>query len=422
VGVLGAGPVEVRLDGTKHTAERRETLQGTAELGEGGELGDGRALPYALDLRRWLRLAHARAFESQRSAEVGVPHLKSGTLVVSGGGGVSDEAFARFIQAAGGKDAPIVCIPSAQVFGAGRRPRSYGKRRLEALGCSAVTLLHVSDPRDAHDDVRRLRQLEQAKGVWIDGGRTFRFMDAFGGTRAHKAIRAVLARGGAVGGSSAGCQVVGDLLVRGNPRTNQDIFYAGYTRGLGLLPGVVFDAHFLQRGRGEPFAALVQQHPAYLGIGVDEDTSLVIHGRVAEVVGEHAVSFYDARTKPDSPVPLPTPVVLRTGDTYDLVQRAVLTRRDRSAEDASSSDEPEDGDDAQPANEVDLDVVPQLSDVISNALVLGLGKPEDAVRKYLNAWKQKIDDPERFRNMVCKRFDVERKTLDRLVVRYHRGG
>lgn len=411
VGVLGEGTVDVRLDGTEHEPAMRESLEGTAALGDDG------ALPYALDLRRWLRLAHGRAFGSSRSAEVGVPHLKSGTLVVSGGGGVSDEAFARFIQAAGGKDAPIVCIPSAQVFGAGRRPRSYGKRRLVALGCTNVSLLHVADPRDAHDDVRRLRQLQHARGVWIDGGRTFRFMDAFGGTRAHEAIRDVLARGGAVGGSSAGCQVVGDLLVRGNPRTNQDILYAGYTRGLGLLPGVVFDAHFLQRGRGEPFAALVQQHPAYLGIGVDEDTSLVIRGSVAEVVGAHAVSFYDARAVEGSPAP----VLLRSGDTYELVQRAVLTRRDRSAEEASPSDEPEDADDTEGANEIDLEVVPQLSDVISNALMLGLGKPEEAVGKYLDAWKQKIDDPERFRDMVCKHFEVERKTLDRLIERYRHG-
>ena len=143
-------------------------------------------------------------------------------------------------------------------------------------------------------------------------------MDSYENTQVETLIGEVLERGGVVGGSSAGCQVPSDILVRGNPRSNRDIFHGGYTRGMGLLKGVIIDAHFLQRERHEPFLGLMKQHPQTLGIGIDESTALIVEGHQGRVIGEAAVSFYDLTNESQGEF---KPVILNAGDTYDLKAR-----------------------------------------------------------------------------------------------------
>ena len=301
--------MHVRIAGTDAWPERSATIT-PQDVFEPTDF-----VPYDLDLVAWRRSAQDRrgpAFPPQSPAE---PVVKKGTLVLSGGGSLQSETWKRFIDAAGGEKATYVCIPSGSDYFPGEEPKSYGAGQLRDHGCRDV---HVVDPdraERADEDPELLALLERATGVWIDGGRTYRVMDALQHTRAHDLIREVLADGGAVGGSSAGCQVLGELLVRGDPRSNRTLLFDGYTSGLGLLPGVVLDAHFLQRDRHPEFAELVRQHPQLLGIGVDEDTALVVEGSTAEVFGPAAVSFYDASGGDGEPV------VLEAGRTYDLVKR-----------------------------------------------------------------------------------------------------
>ena len=138
---------------------------------------------------------------------------EKGTLILNGGGGVSDSIFQKFIEAAGGKEARFVCIPTAGDDDA----KSYSARRLKELGCKNIEILHTRDPQVANTDPRMLKLLDEANAVWIDGGRTYRVMEAYGDTQVHKRIHALLQRGGVFGGSSAGCQLASELLVRGNP-------------------------------------------------------------------------------------------------------------------------------------------------------------------------------------------------------------
>ena len=144
-------------------------------------------------------------------------------------------------------------------------------------------------------------------------------MDRFQGTKAAELMRELLERDGVIGGSSAGCQVAGDFLVRGNPRTNRDLVLDGYTRGFGFIEGVILDAHFLQRGRDETFKPLMETYPQMLGIGVDEKTAISIRGSVAEVLGSNAVSFYNMKNGSSS-----KPVILKRGAKYDLQKRKVV--------------------------------------------------------------------------------------------------
>ena len=291
--------------------ERQETIKPRDVF----DLGD---LPgYRLDLLAWLRSARDREGPVFPPAEMPSPRVDRGTVILSGGGGVQTPTWRRYVKAAGGKDALMVSIPSADEIDPEDEPDSYSADQLRSFGCSNIVVLHTYDPERADNDQRMLEVLEKATGVWIDGGRTYRIMDALQHTRTHELIRKVLERGGVVGGSSAGCQVIGDFLVRGNPRTNKQLVFDGYTRGLGILEGVVVDAHFRQRKREDGFVELLKRYPQMFGIGIDGDSAIVINGSTAEVLGLEAASFYDPK-RPDNPV------ILTEGQRYDLAKRRPL--------------------------------------------------------------------------------------------------
>lgn len=105
----------------------------------------------------------------------------------------------------------------------------------------------------------------------------------------------VLARGGVIGGSSAGASIQGDYMPRGNPLGNRDIMSEGYEQGLGFLTGVAIDQHFAQRDRFADMTSLIKTYPQLLGIGIDEGTALIVRQSIAEIVGKGNVSFYDSR-------------------------------------------------------------------------------------------------------------------------------
>lgn len=275
-------------------------------------------LPYDLDFLAWTRSAQLRTQPAFPPKVAPTPELEKGTLVINGGRRVTDEAFDRFIKAAGGKDAKFVCIPSGL-----SQPEddfeSYSADNLRDRDCEHVTVLHTHI-RDKANDKAFTESLANADGVWIDGGRTYRLMDAIQHTRAHRLIRDVLKRGGVVGGSSAGAQVVGDFLMRGRPSTNAALWWDGYQTGLGLLQGVIIDAHFRQRGRQNTFPEVMNTFPQMLGIGIDEDTTLVITGTTAEIIGDNEVTFYDYRN--DKKIEH----VLDAGRKYDLKNRKPLDK------------------------------------------------------------------------------------------------
>jgi cyanophycinase len=140
-------------------------------------------------------------------------------------------------------------------------------------------------------------------------------VDAYLNTRVHRELFHLLARGGVVGGTSAGASIQASYLVRGDPQTNQILMAPGYEEGFGLLNGAAVDQHLLARGREEDLWELLHLQPHLLGIGVDEGTALVIRGDEAEVIGESKVFIYDARH------PVRRPRALDPGTVFHLGER-----------------------------------------------------------------------------------------------------
>jgi cyanophycinase len=270
------------------------------------------------DLTALRRAAVARSQPPFPPKEPPAPEVPSGSLVIVGGGGMPAEVTSKFIELAGGPDALIVVLPTANPD---PLPANADAGFLGRAGARNVKVLRARELKDV-EAPESLALMKQAKGVWFGGGRQWRFVDAYEGTQLLELMRDVLRRGGVIGGSSAGATIQGDYLCRGSPLGNLEIMYEGYERGLGFLPGVAIDQHFTQRKRFPDMTALMKTYPQLLGIGIDEGTALIVRGHVAEVLGRTQAHFYDRR----KPVVdgQPDYEVVKSGGRYDLKARKVL--------------------------------------------------------------------------------------------------
>lgn len=268
------------------------------------------------DLLALGRAALARSqtpFPREKPAAPVVPH---GALIIGGGGGMPAQIWQRFIAAAGGADAPIVVIPTAL---GEPLPKTIGEAKaLQKFGARNVRVLHASDRAQA-ETPEFLAGLKDARGVWFSGGRQWRFVDSYLDTKAHQAFRDVLARGGVIGGSSAGASIQSEYMPRGDPLGNLKIMAEGYERGLGFLPGTAIDQHFFKRKRTQDMTELMAVFPQLLGIGIDESTALVVRGEVMEVIGKSTVAVYNRRL-PVAPGKTDYEV-LQPGDRYNMKNR-----------------------------------------------------------------------------------------------------
>ncbi|MCH8828109.1 MAG: cyanophycinase, partial [Planctomycetes bacterium] len=227
----------------------------------------------------------------------------------------------RFVELAGGPDALIVYLPTAVPPRSARRARP--PRYFTAAGARNIKVLPQSKLAEI-ESAEYLAILKKAKGLWFGGGRQWRFIDTYAGTKAAELFHAVLKRGGVIGGSSAGASIQGGYLARANPLGNRAIMADGYERGLNFLPGVAIDQHFAQRRRFRDMTKLMKRYPQLLGIGIDEATAIVVRGHVAEVMGRNRVHFYN-RNKPLIPG-RPDHESLKAGDTYNLKTRTATRR------------------------------------------------------------------------------------------------
>lgn len=135
-----------------------------------------------------------------------------GSLVVVGGGKIPASISDRFIELAGGRNAKFIYIPTA---GEDQQINNQtGDESPHLFGLKNVTVLHTRD-RNVADTEAFAAPIREASGVWFGGGRQWRLVDSYADTLTLKEIRKVLARGGVIGGSSAGASIQASYLVRG---------------------------------------------------------------------------------------------------------------------------------------------------------------------------------------------------------------
>jgi cyanophycinase len=215
---------------------------------------------------------------------------EKGSLVIVGGAMQDPAIVQRFIELAGGTEAPIVIIPTAGEADDEYHQYWSGLKQWRDNGARHLTVLHTRD-RKVADSEAFVKPIREARGVFFAGGRQWRLADSYLDTLTHKELAALLARGGVIGGSSAGASILSSFMVRGDTKSNEKMI-GDHTVGLGFLKNAAIDQHLLRRNRQFDMLEVIDKHPALLGIGIDEDTAIVVSGDQFDVIGKSYVVIY----------------------------------------------------------------------------------------------------------------------------------
>jgi cyanophycinase len=211
----------------------------------------------------------------------------AGALVIVGGGDLPDAVAERFLELAGGRNARLVVIPTATEL-ADTPERLHCEAYWKARGAASVVLLHTRS-RERANDPAFARPLTQATAVWLSGGDQSRLTEAYADTLVERELQRLLARGGAIGGTSAGAAALSHvMIVGGNPQ-------ARVGTGFDLLRDVVVDTHFHNRQRLDRLLGVLADHPRCTGLGIDESTAAVVTGASVTVLGKGNVRVCQGR-------------------------------------------------------------------------------------------------------------------------------
>jgi cyanophycinase len=224
---------------------------------------------------------------------------RTGHLLIIGGGEDRERdktILSRFVDLCGGADARIVVLTAAST-----EQREMWKIYDDAFGALGVRhRRHVAiEDREDAAEAKHAEEILAADGVFMTGGDQKRLLARIGGTRIDNAMHRTLKdRGACIAGTSAGASAMsehmlassvgdGPLPAKGN---------TALAAGLGFLRRVVIDQHFSERQRLGRLLGIVAQNPYLLGVGIDEDTALLVEsGTCIEVVGKGAVTLIDGR-------------------------------------------------------------------------------------------------------------------------------
>jgi cyanophycinase len=205
------------------------------------------------------------------------------------------EILSRFVELSGGNEAKIVVISAASSV-ADEMWQIYDKAFGE-LGVRHRVHLHLHSRQCANDE-EHIKDIRNATGIFMTGGDQKRLLAIIGGTALDTAMHAALKlRGACIGGTSAGASAMsGHMLAQGRAEMHPEKGSVSLAAGLGFLHKVVVDQHFSERQRLSRLLSVVAQNPYLQGIGIDEDTALIIERGVGiEVLGEGAVTIVDGR-------------------------------------------------------------------------------------------------------------------------------
>ena len=223
---------------------------------------------------------------------------KRGRLVIIGGAEDRKQdrvILKKFLELSGGQDARIKFITAASgvpdiVW------QSYQAvfKDLGATQCELVPMW----TRDDASNPSVVAQLAEADGIFMTGGDQNRLMQCLWESPAAQAMhRAFHVNGCCIAGTSAGAAVMSrQMLAQGTATPNPEKDVVQMDIGLGFVANAIIDQHFSQRQRLGRLLSALAQRPDMLGVGIDEDTALVIErGQSIEVVGRGSVTLLDPR-------------------------------------------------------------------------------------------------------------------------------
>jgi cyanophycinase len=220
----------------------------------------------------------------------GTLFLPKGKLIIIGGGDIPDTLFNLFAASVGGKDQPVIVIPTATTDEAYIQEGGHLKK-FSSRGFSNLHTIHTRDKKKA-DDPALIALMRKAKGVYFGGGDQDLIAQAYANTQLHQEMFALLERGGVIMGTSAGATIMGSVLIGGDHRKTPQVKTA-FPAGLSFLKQTAIDQHVLVRNRQFDLIPVLEAHPGVLGIAIDESTAAVVSGNSLTVAGMSFVLVYD---------------------------------------------------------------------------------------------------------------------------------
>ena len=219
----------------------------------------------------------------------------SGRLVIIGGAEDKDGTcgiLKEFIRLSGGEEARLVVIAVAS-----NDPSTLGARYTEVfkrLGAAEAHYLDISSRQDANDP-KAVEAIKYATGVFFTGGTQLRITRLLGGTEIDTTLHKLHEEGLVLGGTSAGAAIMSSVMIVGGVSSAPiRVGIVELGPGMEFVSGVLIDQHFEQRGRLRRLLSAVAQYPRDLGVGIDEDTAIIVDGHRFEVMGEGSVTVIDA--------------------------------------------------------------------------------------------------------------------------------
>jgi cyanophycinase len=197
------------------------------------------------------------------------------------------------VEEAGGKTARIEVVTTASMI-----PYEVGENYLDAfgkIGCTNIGLMHIRNRADANQ-ADLLKRIEQCDAVMFSGGNQLRLSATFGGTNFLNTLsdrynnEAFL-----IAGTSAGAMAMSNTMIyEGNAARAHLKGEVKMTTGLGFVDDVIIDSHFEKRGRFGRLAQAVASNPQCIGIGLGEDTGMIITGgNQMQAIGSGLVVIID---------------------------------------------------------------------------------------------------------------------------------
>ena len=231
-----------------------------------------------------------------------------GTLIPIGGnedkGLTDDESYtldyvkegilSHVVRESGGPNAHILVVPAASSI-----PVEVGNNYLTAfdtLGCKNVTVMQTNSSKET-DSPEYLKLLKSADCIMFSGGDQSKISRKIRGTKFHEILRKKYQEDQfVIAGTSAGAMAMSEEMIAGG--SAKESFVKGAVKmfqGLALIPELIIDTHFIQRGRFGRLTEAVAQFPELIGLGLAEDTGLIIKNDCFEVIGSGMAIVFDGR-------------------------------------------------------------------------------------------------------------------------------
>ena len=246
---------------------------------------------------------------------------------------IQEGILSRVVKEAGGVDAEIIIIPTASSI-----PEEVGENYLQAfgkLGCENLFVMDIREREDS-DNEDYISRMKSADCVMFSGGDQSKITKKIGGTELHDImLKRYKDEPFVIAGTSAGAMCMSHEMITGG--SSQESFIkgaVGMDEGLSFIPELIIDSHFIRRGRFGRMAEAVARFPNLIGVGLAEDTGVVIKNNAFEVIGSGMVILFNARNAkhnnhhllakgtPMSLTNLKTHI-LANGDRFNVIKKKV---------------------------------------------------------------------------------------------------